>query len=160
MLEFQKDPGHKSRLEDMKIQLKKLNQELSTINQDISRVNKLHQDVIDERNKGKYLKNELRWEKLFNISKLGINEKKLKFSGTIMTDGVAVSIIFDLVNEKNEINFSNTDQPVVRDRKKYEILKGLDPGLKLAFGGIERKMQKTFDINSMDSPLKITSKSF
>lgn len=77
-----------------------------------------------------------------------------------MTDGVAVSIIFDLISEKDEITFYNTDQPVERDNKKYHILKGLDPGLNLPSGGIKRKMYKKFNINLIDSPIKIRTNSF
>lgn len=51
LLEFDKDPVNKSRLSDMKVRLKNLNQELFTTNQEMSRIHKLHQDVKAERNK-------------------------------------------------------------------------------------------------------------
>ncbi|XP_043477493.1 uncharacterized protein LOC122508281 [Leptopilina heterotoma] len=92
------------------------------------------------------------------ISPVKENHKKL--SRTIMTDGIAVSVIYNVIKPKKIIDFLPTEQGDVRDKTKYKILKGLDPGLKLAFGGVEREMQQDFDINSKDKPIKIPTATF
>ncbi|XP_043477420.1 uncharacterized protein LOC122508244 [Leptopilina heterotoma] len=160
LIKSEKNPHNKKRLAELELKLKVLNEDLSIINSELKKITEVHKKVVTERNQDKYLENERRWEKLFNFSKLRVNKTKYKFSGTIMTDGIAVSVIYNVIKPKKIIDFLPTEQGDVRDKTKYKILKGLDPGLKLAFGGVEREMQQDFDINSKDKPIKIPTATF
>lgn len=95
-------------------------------NEQIKLAKQKHMDIEKDRNSGKYLDNEKRWSAMFNISKLKTNDKKLKFSGTIMTDGVAVSVIYKLDNPKDNVIFSRFDQPIKRDETNYQVMKGIE----------------------------------
>lgn len=120
-----------------------------------------HKTIVSERNSEKYIKNEERWKEMFRISKIRTNSKKLKFSGTIMTDGVAVSIIYNVVKPKTVIDFAFTEtEKKSLNLNDFQTLKGLDLGINLAFGGVERNGQCNFNINSQDKHIKIRTRSF
>lgn len=74
-----------------------------------------HDQIVLERNADKYPENVVIRDKLFKISDLRMDETKFKFSGSIMTGGVAVSVIFNLINPKDVVEFSrNSNQPQFR----------------------------------------------
>ncbi|XP_043475117.1 uncharacterized protein LOC122506833 [Leptopilina heterotoma] len=152
----------KKELSNLQVKLRKLNDDLKTINEDEKKVRQDHDEILGKRHENKYKENANRWTRLFNISHLRINEEKMKFSGTIMTDGIGVSVIFNLNQPKKQENFSIPKNPILNEEKleNFHLLKGLDPGLKFCFGGVEREVNGEFDINSDDRHIKIKSSSF
>ncbi|XP_043481160.1 uncharacterized protein LOC122510516 [Leptopilina heterotoma] len=151
----------KKQLTKLENEFEKVKEELMAKESEMNNCRLQHNTIVSERNAGKYIKNEERWEKMFRISKIRTNSNKLKFSGTIMTDGVAVSIIYNVVKPKTVIDFAFTEtEKKSLNLNDFQTLKGLDPGLNLAFGGVERNGQCNFNINSQDKHIKIKTKSF
>ncbi|XP_051159683.1 uncharacterized protein LOC127280606 [Leptopilina boulardi] len=159
-LEKANNPKNSEELSNIKNQIKEITKKLTPIKKEIQLENKRHQDIKNQRRPEKINENDERWNNMFDISKIQVNKEKLKFSKTIMTDGVAVSVIYNLVKPKNITNFSPLQQQESRDLTKYEVFKGLDPGLKFGFAGVERKMNDNFDIKCIDKHIKISTKSY
>ncbi|XP_043476880.1 tubulin glycylase 3C-like [Leptopilina heterotoma] len=90
----------------------------------------------DEMKRLREMNNEERWNSMFNFKSIQRGRKKLKnggkFSGTITTNGVDVSVIFDLP----------TKHDVVQSKKKvgsYKKFCGFDPGARATLAGVSRE---------------------
>ncbi|XP_051162096.1 caldesmon-like [Leptopilina boulardi] len=82
------------------------------------------------------------WEALFDLKKVKDKHKNKRACSVprcMQTDGVKVSLIFDLKKEKQEEETlpSSGNQKKTKKKKKikYQRFVGLDPGLKAMFGG-------------------------
>lgn len=81
------------------------------------------------------------WEALFDLKKVKDKHKNKRACSVpryIQTDGVKVSLIFDLKKEKQEeetLPSSENQKKTKKKKMKYQRFVGLDPGLKAMFGG-------------------------
>lgn len=110
------------------------------------------------------------WKNFFNISSIETSNRKFRYM--FQTDGYAVSIsmrkpMFSKISSPKRCRYNNDslakDDDLIEIRKNissFDGIIGLDPGMKLSFGGISTTPKKLLTNEPPDRLIKLTSNKF